>query len=367
MYDPQLELLIEPSTHPHSEAGRAARLEAPGFGRYFTDHMVTCRFADGAWSAARLTAYGPILVDPAATALHYGQSIFEGFKAYLQPDGGVASFRPYDNARRLADSARRLAMPAFPEDRFVGLADALVRQDRAWVPTRRGESMYIRPLMFATEPILGIRPAKEYLFVLLAFPAGPYFPQGVKPVTVWLSEEYVRAAPGGTGAAKCAGNYAASLLAQAQAAEEGCGQVVWLDAREHRYVEEMGGMNIFFVFQDGETVTLVTPELTGTLLPGITRASILQLAPSLGYHIEERRVSVDEWRGSIESGRMVEAFACGTAAVITPIGRVKSRNLGNWTIAGETFGPVAQRLRAALLDVQYGRQPDSFGWMHRIL
>jgi len=228
-----------------------------------------------------------------------------------------------------------------------------------------GESLYIRPFMIATEVGLGVKPASEYLLIMMASPSGAYFPKGVKPVTVWISDEYVRAAPGGTGAAKCAGNYAASLIAQAQAKEKGCDQVVWLDAVTRNYIEEMGGMNIFFVYQEkGETV-LVTPELTGTLLPGITRLSLLQLAKDLGFKAEERRVTVDEWGAALKEGRMVEAFACGTAAVITPIGFVKS-NKGDWEINGGQTGPVAARLREALLNLQHGLAPDPYGWMHEV-
>jgi branched-chain amino acid aminotransferase len=224
----------------------------------------------------------------------------------------------------------------------------------------------MRPLMIATEPALGVRPSNEYLFILLASPSGAYFPAGVKPVTVWISDDYVRAAPGGTGFAKCAGNYAASLVAQRQAQGEGCDQVVWLDAVHRKYIEEMGGMNIFFVYQEkGETV-LVTPELTGTLLPGITRDSLLQLAREQGFRAEERKITVDEWRADIQSGRMTEAFACGTAAVITPVGQVKSRH-GNWSMNKGETGPVAAKLRETLLNLQHGLAPDPHGWMKKIV
>lgn len=360
-------LEIRPSEHAASAEERAKRMTDPGFGRIFTDHMVVVPYTEGqGWGRGLLQAYGPIEMDPASSVLHYGQAIFEGFKAYKQKDGGIACFRPEANARRFNVSGARLAMPELPEGLFMEAATALIRQDQAWVPGAVGESLYLRPLMIATEPALGVRPSNRYLFILLASPSGAYFPAGVKPVTVWISDDYVRAAPGGTGFAKCAGNYAASLVAQRQAQGEGCDQVVWLDAVHRKYIEEMGGMNIFFVYQEkGETV-VVTPELTGTLLPGITRDSLLQLVREQGWRAEERKITVDEWRADIESGRMTEAFACGTAAVITPVGRAKSRQ-GDWTIHRGETGPVAARLREILLNLQHGLAPDTHGWMKRIV
>ena len=360
-------LEIRPSDHAASAEERARKMTNPGFGRMFTDHMVVIPYKEGeGWGRGELKAYGPLEMDPASSVLHYGQAIFEGFKAYAQKDGGVATFRPEANARRFMASARRLAMPELPEALFLEAAFALIRQDRAWIPGAVGESLYVRPLMIATEAALGVRASSEYLFLLIASPSGAYFAQGVKPVTVWISEDYVRAAPGGTGFAKCAGNYAASLVAQRQAKGEGCDQVVWLDAIHRKYVEEMGGMNIFFVYQEkGETV-VVTPELTGTLLPGVTRDSLLQLAKDLGWRAEERKISTDEWEAALKEGRMTEAFACGTAAVITPIGRVKSR-MGDWLVNGGETGPVAAKLRQVLLDLQHGAAPDTHGWMHRVI
>ena len=286
---------VRPSEHRISEAERKARMTSPGFGRVFSEHMVTVRYVEnGGWERGLLQPYGPLMLDPASSVLHYGQAIFEGFKAYSQPDGGVKTFRPFANAERFNRSAARLAMPQLPEEIFVEAADALIREDKAWVPTAIGESLYMRPLMIATEAALGVRPSHEYLFILFASPAGAYFSGGVKPVTVWISEDYVRAAPGGTGFAKCAGNYAASLVAQKQAKSEGCDQVVWLDAVHRTNVEEMGGMNIFFVYNEGGRSVVVTPELTGTLLPGITRRSILELASEMGLGAEERKITVEE-------------------------------------------------------------------------
>jgi branched-chain amino acid aminotransferase len=330
--------------------------------------MVTIDYIEGrGWHHPQLIPYAPIALDPAAATLHYAQSIFEGIKAYHMPDGGVSLFRPEQNARRFARSAIRLAMPVLDEELFIDSIRVLVSQDRAWVPQATDTSLYLRPFCFATEPFLGVRPAWQYKYVLIASPVASYFSNGVAPVSVWLSADYTRAAVGGTGAVKCAGNYAASLAAQAQAAKQGCDQVVWLDAVEHRWVEEMGGMNLFFVFtaSDG-TVTLVTPELTGTLLPGVTRDSILGLAPDLGYHIQERRVSTAEWQSAAASGELTEVFACGTAAVITPVGTVKGENV-NFTVGDGQAGPVAMRLRELLLGIQHGTAPDPHGWRYELL
>ncbi|MBM7805435.1 branched-chain amino acid aminotransferase [Geodermatophilus bullaregiensis] len=347
-------------------AEREAVLADPGFGRHFTDSMFLARYEAGrGWYDARLTAYAPLQMDPATAALHYAQSIFEGLKAYAQPDGSVATFRPEANAARFARSARRLAMPPVPEEAFISAVDALVDADRDWVPTGPDQTLYIRPYQLATEPFLGVRPAHEYLFLVIASPAGAYFPRGVHPVSVYLSEDYIRAAPGGTGDVKCAGNYAASLLAQEQAIAAGCDQVVWLDAVEKRHVEEMGGMNLFFVLGSGDDAELVTPELTGTLLPGITRDSLIAVAREKGMRVTERRFSVDEWRSGVADGTVTETFACGTAAVITPVGEVKART-GDFTVGGGGPGPVTMQLREHLLDIQHGRVPDTSGWLHRV-
>jgi branched-chain amino acid aminotransferase len=320
---------------------------------------------DSGWGKGTLKPYGPLQLDPAASVLHYGQAIFEGFKAFRQPDGGVAFFRPDANARRFQGSARRMAMPEIPEGLFIAAASVLARHERDWVPSGEGESLYIRPLMIATEPALGVRPARQYLFILFGSPSGSYFTAGIKPVSVWVSEDYVRAAIGGTGDVKCAGNYAASLLAQEQAITHGCEQVVWLDAVERQSVEEMGGMNLFFVFKEGKKTVLATPRLTGTLLPGVTRDSLLRLAPDLGYVAEERTITLEQWKDSVRSGHMTEAFACGTAAVITPIGVLKDRQ-GDLVIGGGETGPVATHLRQTLLDIQRGRAADQYGWVHRV-
>ncbi|MGU3294048.1 branched-chain amino acid aminotransferase [Williamsia sp. M5A3_1d] len=350
--------------HPVSEARRAEILAAPGFGNYFTDNMVSVDFdSDRGWHSAQVVPYGPIALDPSAMVLHYAQEIFEGLKAYRQPDGSIASFRPDANARRLNSSARRLAMPELPEEDFIASLRALLDADNAWVPAAGGEdSLYIRPFMFATEAALGVRPSKTYRFVVIASPAGAYFAQGVKPVSVWLSSEYVRAAPGGIGDAKTGGNYAASLLAQAQAAEHGCEQVVWLDAIERRFIEEMGGMNLFFVFGSGADARLVTPELSGSLLPGVTRDSLLSLSVDAGISVEERKVSSEELRKGVASGDITEVFACGTAAVITPVGRVKS-DTDDYRIGDGGPGEVTTALRDTLTGIQRGTFADTHGWM----
>ncbi|WP_298407981.1 branched-chain amino acid aminotransferase [Janthinobacterium sp.] len=358
-------LVVTPSAHPLSDAERAARMVNPAFGRIFTDHMVVIPYRDGKWQQGELKAYGPLMLDPSASSLHYGQAIFEGYKAFAQPDGSIKTFRPEQNAERFNRSAARLAMPAIPVELFLEAGDALIAQDRNWVPKNTGESLYMRPLMIATDPYLGVRPSEEYLFVLFASPAGAYFPKGVKPVTVWISEDFVRAAPGGTGEAKCAGNYAASLMAQSQAQEKGCDQVVWLDAVHREFIEEMGGMNLFFVYKDGEKITVVTPELTGTLLPGITRRSLLEMAKDLGYATQERKLSVQQWRDDIASGRMTEVFACGTAAVITPVGVAKANGF-EMTINNNENGAVTLALREALLGLQHGTAPDTHHWMHTV-
>ncbi len=358
MYD----IARSPLAAPLGDADRAARLQHLVFGRTFSEHMVTARWTpDRQWHDAQLVPYAPLQLDPAAMVLHYGQAIFEGLKVYAQPDGGLALFRPEQNARRLNSSARRMAMPELPEDLFFASIEVLVDQDRGWVPQQREQSLYLRPVMIATEAALGVRPANEYLYLLLASPSGPYFAKGVAPVTVWLSTEYTRAAPGGTGAAKFAGNYAASLIAQRQAAEQGCDQVVWLDAVEHRWVEEMGGMNLYFVYGRGDTARLVTPRLTGTLLPGVTRDSLLTLARDLGYGAEESMISTEDWQEGNAGGEITEVFACGTAAVVTPVGEVKSSR-GHWTVGTGEAGPVTMRIRNAMLDIQHGTAPDPYGW-----
>ncbi|HEY2793658.1 MAG TPA: branched-chain amino acid aminotransferase [Micromonosporaceae bacterium] len=355
----RLDFEIHPHPDPVSATERSARLVNPGFGRVFTDHMVTIRYADNkGWYDARVEPRAPIPMDPATAVLHYAQEIFEGLKAYATADGGVTMFRPDANARRFAASAERMAMAKLPEQIFLDSLHELIKIDRDWIPRSDDGSLYLRPFMYASEVFLGVKPASEYMYVLIASPAGSYFSGGIKPVSLWISEEFTRAAPGGTGAAKCGGNYAASLSAQTEAIQNGCDQVIFLDAVERRYVDELGGMNVFFVFDDG---TMVTPPLTGSILPGITRDSIITLAAGQGIETHERPYSIDEWRADAASGHLTEAFACGTAAVIAPIGSLTTA-AGTAVVADGTPGDTTLRLRDALIAIQEGRADDAHGW-----
>jgi branched-chain amino acid aminotransferase len=355
---------VRPHPSPVSDIERAALLANPGFGRVFTDHMVTIRYADGkGWYDAHVEPRAPIPMDPATAVLHYAQEIFEGLKAYRMSDGGATMFRPDANAARFRRSAERMAMAQMPEELFLGSLHELVKIDREWIPSTEEGSLYLRPFMYASEVFLGVKPSSEYLYVVIASPVGPYFTGGVTPVSVWVSQDYTRAAPGGTGAAKCGGNYAASLIAQQEAIDHECDQVVFLDAVERRYVDELGGMNVFYVYADG---TLVTPPLTGTILPGIIRDSVLTLARDKGLRVVERPYSFEEWRADAASGRLTEAFACGTAAVLTPIGTVRSTN-DEFVVGDGGAGPVTTDLRQRLVDIQRGRAADRYGWVHRVI
>ncbi|MEV0211656.1 branched-chain amino acid aminotransferase [Micromonospora sp. ALFpr18c] len=360
---------IRPNRKPMPEAERRAAVDTAAFGQVFTDHMITLRWdEERGWHDGRVEAFQPISLLPSASVFHYGQEIFEGMKAYRHAGGSIALFRPERNASRFNASARRMAMPEIPRETFVRAVELLVRQDREWVPDGEGNSLYLRPMMIATQPTLGFTlPSDSYLFCVFASPvSGPFNGRtGPSALSVWLSEEYSRASPGGTGAAKTGGNYAAAFLAQRNAVKNGCDQVVWLDAVEHTWVEEMGGMNLCFVQGAGDSQTLMTPALTGTLLPGVTRNSLLQLAERLGLGCEEGRISVDQWRKQCETGNTTEVFACGTAAVIAPVGQVRGAN-GGWTIGDGRPGPVTMRLREALIGIQYGRIPDEFGWVHTV-
>ncbi len=349
------------SEQPRSDAEVAQILADPGFGTHFSDHMFTVEWTpDRGWYDARITPYGPLTLDPATAVLHYAQEIFEGMKAYRHDDGTVWTFRPEENAQRMVRSSHRLALPVLDPEDFVQAVDALVGVDQRWVPDGQGEkSLYVRPFMIASEAFLGVRPARHVTFMVISSPAGAYFKGGVKPISLWLSEDYTRAGRGGMGAAKTGGNYASSLVAQQEAIGKGCDQVVFLDAREGRYVEELGGMNMYFVHADGH---IVTPE-TGTILEGITRSAIIELAGKKGHRVEERRFGIDEWREGVTSGEITEVFACGTAEVITPVVRLLSRD-------GEVPAPrsteLTLQIRQDLVDIQYGRAEDGFGWMHEV-
>ena len=345
---------------------RAELLALPGFGDTYSDHMVTVRWhAELGWHDARVGPLAAFSLHPATMALHYGQTIFEGLKAFWRPNGQRALFRPADHARRFTRSARRMAMPTLPEEDFLAALEALLRADGAWVPRVRGHSFYLRPFLIAAETHLSNRPAEEYLFAVIGSPARPAFSAEPKPMRLWAATEYIRAAPGGTGAVKCGGNYGGSHIAQRQAAANGCDQVVWLDAQERRYIEEAGGANLFFVESTTEGPRLRTPPLSGTLLAGVTRDSILRLAGWLGYPVAEEPLTLDEWEQGCREGRITETFACGTARAVVPVGQVVSAQR-EWPVGDGTAGPVTSRLLQALLDIQHGRTPDEFGWMRLV-
>jgi branched-chain amino acid aminotransferase len=351
-----------PAARPLSAGERAERLTSKAFGTALTEHMVSIKWsAETGWHDARLEPLQPLLMDPATVGLHYGQIVFEGLKAYRVADGSVAVFRPDAHAKRLRASARRLMMPELPVELFLAAVDALVGQDHEWLTEDPGLSMYLRPLLFASERTLAFRPAREYQFLLLAFITEGYFGPTQRPVRVWITDEYARVAPGGIGAAKYAGNYAASLRAQEQAERNDCDQVVWLDPVERYWIEELGGMNLFFVYGSGGDARLVTPPLSGNLLPGVTRDSLVRLAPTIGLPVRETPVNVAEWRSDSESGRITEVFACGTAARITPVGEVRGAE-GSWTIGNGEMGPVTGLLLDALSGVQNGALTDRYGW-----
>lgn len=358
--NPQFETLA--ADRPASVARRAALLRDPKFGTTFTDHMVTIRWSSQrGWHDARVEPLAPLSFHPATSVFHYAQEVFEGLKAYRGSNGDALLFRPLENARRFNRSAARMAMPALPEEVFLEAIERLVSIDNGWIPEGQG-ALYLRPFMVADEVFLGVRPAEHYLFCVIASPAGSYFNGGATPITIWVSETYSRAARGGTGEAKCGGNYAASLAAQSEAIAHGCDQVVFLDAAQSRWIEELGGMNIFFVMSGG---VIVTPPL-GTILPGITRDAVLRLARDAGYAIEERPYALDEWRDDATSGRLEETFVCGTAATIVPVGSVRAGS-GGFMIAQGEGGPVTASIRASLVDIQRGRAPDPRGWNHRVV
>jgi len=351
-----------PHPAPTADAVRAGLVADPGFGKIFSDHMVTIDWTEGqGWHSATLGPRQPISLDPAASVLHYAQEIFEGLKAYRLADGTMALFRPEANARRFNASAQRLAMPELPEDLFIEAIRQLVAVDANWFPSVEGGSLYLRPFMIATEAFLGVRPAKEYKFIVIASPAGNYFKSGAPAVSIWVSD-YTRAAPGGTGAAKCGGNYAASLVPTAEAFAKGHDQVLFLDAAEHKWIEELGGMNLFFVMADGR---VVTPPLTGTILPGVTRDSLLQLAVEEGLTVSEEPYSLDQWQADAASGALLEAFACGTAAVVTSVGKVAGRDR-EFTIGSGGPGQLTQKLRSRLVAIQRGEGPDPHGWVLKL-
>lgn len=360
-----LDFKVTKNAHPLAADARAEILKDPGFGVKFSDHMVTIdwNINDG-WHDAQVLPYGPLAINPGASVLHYAQEIFEGLKAYRHDDGSVWTFRPDQNAKRFNKSAIRLALPELPEELFIESLHQLLALDADWVPDAAGEkSLYLRPFMFATEQFLGVRGAQAVKFVLIASPSGPYFSGGIKPVDIWLSTDFARAGRGGTGEAKCGGNYAASIEPTNEAHDHGCSQVLFLDSETHTTIDELGGMNIMFVFADG---TLVTPKLTGSILHGITRKSVLEIAKDLGLKPVERSVTIDEWKQAQADGSLLEVFACGTAAVITPLGLLKAKDFTIPAAKNTANGEVTLALRKALTDLQYGHAEDTRGWMERL-
>jgi branched-chain amino acid aminotransferase len=362
--DASLTFAYEAHDAPMPASERGALIADPGFGRVFTDHMVTIRYSEGqGWHDALVHPRRPLVMDPASAVLHYAQEIFEGMKAYRLKDGGAALFRADANARRFRESAHRMAMAELPEELFLQACRELVKIDRDWIPGGEGGALYLRPFQIASEVFLGVKPASEYLFMVIASSVGAYFKGGAPSITLWVSEHYNRAGPGGTGAAKCGGNYAASLLPQKEAIAEGCDQVIFLDTAEKRWIEELGGMNVFFVMDDG---SMITPPLGGTILPGITRDSLLTLAQDRGLTVREERYGIDQWEADARSGKVREAFACGTAAVVTSIGRVRGRDGLDFTIGNGGAGFQTEQLRTALVDIQRGLAPDPHGWVERL-
>lgn len=335
---------------------------SPGHGDAFTRHMYSlCYSPDRGWHDGQLLPLAEMSLHPATIGLHYAQVIFEGMKAFRQPDGGIAVFRPLENARRFNRSAARLAMPALPERCYLDGVEQVVTADQGELSDNPQHSLYLRPLMFGTDVNLMLRPSENYRFLVMAFVAGGFFGDNVAAVSVLVSREHTRAMPGGTGDVKCAANYGPSFVAQRAAQEAGCAQVVWLDSVEHKWVEEMGGMNLFFVRGN----TICTSPLTGTLLPGVTRDSLLRIAARLGYEVRETPLSVDQWRADCASGAISEVFACGTAAVVTPVGAVRDRD-GDFTVGDGGMGPVTVRLHRALVDLQQGVVADVDGWLHHV-
>jgi branched-chain amino acid aminotransferase len=355
---------VELNPRPRTDAEREAELAHPAFGLAFTDHMARIDWSAGeGWSGRRIVPYGPITLDPAASVLHYAQEIFEGLKAYRHADGSIWTFRATANAERFTRSARRLALPELDVADFLGAIETLVRVDREWVPSGEETSLYLRPFMFAAEPFIGVRPSHRVEFYAIASPVGSYFASGVAPVSIWVEHSTHRAGPGGTGAAKCGGNYAGSMAAQEHAYARGCEQVLYLDAVTGQHLEELGGMNIMVVFDDG---SVATPPTSGTILEGVTRSSILQLLADRGTGVVERPVSLAEVVDGARSGRVREVFACGTAAVMTPVGRLVGEDF-EVQVADGGPGELTMSVRQELTDIQYGRAEDRHGWTRRVV
>ena len=333
-----------------------------GFGTYFTDHMFMMDYTEGVgWHDARIVPYAPIAMDPATMVLHYAQETFEGLKAYRNPKGEITLFRPEMNARRMINSNKRICMAELPEDMFVEAVEAIVKYEQDWIPTAKDTSLYIRPFMFASEASVGVHPAKSYTFVIILSPVGSYYPEGVNPVKIWVEDEYVRAVKGGTGFTKCGGNYAASIAAQVKAESHGYTQVLWLDGVHRKYVEEVGTMNVMFLIDD----TVVTAPLEGSVLPGVTRDSIIHILKDWGYKVEERELRIDELMEAGRNGKLKEAFGTGTAAVISPVGQLYYK--GEEIVINDfKTGELTQKLYDTLTGIQWGRLEDKYGWVRYI-
>lgn len=333
-----------------------------GFGSYFTDHMFMMDYTEGrGWHDARIVPYAPIPMDPATMVLHYAQETFEGLKAYRDPNGDITLFRPEMNARRMINSNRRICMAELPEEMFVEAVEAIVKYEQDWIPTAKDTSLYIRPFMFASEAGVGVHPAKMYTFIIILSPVGSYYPEGVNPVKIWVEDEYVRAVKGGTGFTKCGGNYAASIAAQVKAESHGYTQVLWLDGVHRKYVEEVGTMNVMFVI-DGK---IITAPLEGSVLPGVTRDSIIHILKDWGYEVEQRDLSIDELMEAGKNGKLTEAFGTGTAAVISPVGQLYYKG-EEIIINGFKTGNLTQKLYDTLTGIQWGRIEDKYGWVRHI-
>lgn len=353
-----MEIKIERSTHLKAKPDS----QNLGFGQYFTDHMFVMDYTEGiGWHDAKIVPYGPIELNPASMVFHYAQETFEGLKAYKLKDGQIALFRPELNAHRLNQSNARLCMPMVPEDLFIKAVETIVEYEQDWIPTEFEHSLYIRPFMFATEAGVGVHPSKEYKFIIILSPVGAYYPEGVNPVKIWVEDEYVRAVIGGTGFTKCGGNYASSIVAEKNAKEHGYTQVLWLDGVHRRYVEEVGTMNAMFVIDN----KVITAPLQGSILPGVTRNSIIHLLKDWGYVVEERPLSIEELMEAGHNGSLTEAFGTGTAAVISPIGELCYK--GDEVLINDfKTGPLTHKLYDALTGIQWGLIPDPYGWVHLI-
>ena len=354
-----MNITITLTDHPKAKPVDESKL---GFGKVFTDHMFVADYTpEEGWHDGRIVPFGPIEIHPASTVLHYGAEIFEGMKAYRTESGEIRMFRPYENAKRFNNSAERLCLPQIPEDDFVEILDKLVELEKDWVPHSDGTSLYLRPFMFGNDPHLGVHAVKKATFVVICSPVGAYYAEGLNPVKIAIESEDVRAVRGGTGYAKCGGNYAASLRAGQKAEKKGFTQVLWLDGVERKYIEEVGSMNVMFKIA-GE---IVTPKLTGSVLPGITRKSCIELLRKEGYTVSERLLSVDELFDAARNGTLEEAFGTGTAAVVSPIGWLSYKD-EEYTVSGGEIGPVAQKLYDTLTGIQWGKLDDPFGWSHKV-